>query len=73
MLPITVRQGSSESPWNTKPRSVPGLRTTRPSTVMEPPSLSTSPSRMRSSVVLPHPLGPTMATNSPGSAVKLMS
>src|SRR5262245_24868388 len=41
-----------------------------PSSATDPASASVSPVRQRKSVVLPAPLGPSTATNSPGSAVK---
>ena len=39
--------------------------TTRPPISISPPLMSSSPATMRSSVLLPQPLGPTMTTNSP--------
>ena len=38
-----------------------------------PPSASSSPDRMRKTVLLPTPLGPTMAAWSPGATPKLTS
>jgi hypothetical protein len=39
--------------------------TTRPPMLISPPLISSSPATMRSSVLLPQPLGPTMTMNSP--------
>ncbi len=64
MLPLAVRQGSSASVWNTKPMRVAGPL---PS-VTCPPDSGISPAIAFNRVDLPHPLGPTMATNSPGAA-----
>ena len=41
------------------------LLTTRPPMSISPPVISSSPATMRSSVLLPQPLGPTMTMNSP--------
>ena len=64
-LANTVRHGSRLSLWNTKPRSLPGSRTARPSSRTSPALAASSPATMRSNVVLPQPLGPTSEMNSP--------
>src|SRR5580704_13104573 len=71
-LASTVRHGSRLSFWNTKPRSVPGSRTARPSSNTSPEDACSRPATMRKNVVLPQPLGPTTEMNSPRSTVRLM-
>ena len=44
--------------------------TLSPSMRMVPPETDSSPATRRSSVLLPQPLRPTMATNSPGSITR---
>ncbi len=73
VLSSTVRQGSSESDWKTKPRSRPGPVTIASSTEMVPPSAASKPETIRKNVVLPQPLGPTSATNSPSLIVTEIS
>ena len=41
--------------------------TTRAPIAISPPVISSSPATMRSSVLLPQPLGPTMTMNSPSA------
>src|SRR5260370_39192179 len=72
-LANTVRHGKRLSLWNTKPRSPPGLRTARPSSVTSPKLAGSRPATMRRNVVLPQPEGPTSAMNSPRSTARLMS
>ncbi|CDP87620.1 hypothetical protein BN975_03473 [Mycolicibacterium farcinogenes] len=43
----------------------------RPPTSTVPAVASSSPARMRSAVVLPHPEGPSRATSSPGAMDRL--
>src|SRR6185295_11986976 len=69
----TVRHGRRLSLWNTKPRSLPGARTTRPSSSTSPVLAVSSPATMRRNVVLPQPEGPTTEMNSPRSTARLMS
>src|SRR5271170_1142247 len=71
-LASTVRHGNRLSFWNTKPRSVPGSRTARPSSSTSPAVACSRPATMRRNVVLPHPLGPTTEMNSPRSTATLM-
>src|SRR5262249_49409608 len=72
-LANTVRHGKRLSLWNTKPRSPPGPRTARPSSVTSPELAGSRPATMRRNVVLPQPDGPTSAMNSPRSTARLMS
>src|SRR5580693_6989145 len=71
-LAKTVRHGSRLSFWNTKPRSLPGSRTARPSSSTSPALACSRPATMRRNVVLPQPLGPTTEMNSPRSTARLM-
>src|SRR5580700_4959817 len=71
-LASTVRHGSRLSFWNTKPRSLPGWRTARPSSSTSPEDARSRPATMRKNVVLPQPLGPTTAMNSPRATSRLM-
>ncbi len=41
--------------------------TTRAPIAISPPLIASSPATMRSRVLLPQPLGPTMTTNSPSA------
>src|SRR6185436_16426726 len=52
------------------PRSGPGPTTSRPWTRISPASPGMKPPRTWSSVLLPHPLGPTTVTNSPSATVR---
>src|SRR6185369_10106803 len=60
----TVSQGNSALCWNTTPRSGPGRSTNCPSTRTAPLVGCSNPATRLSSVDLPQPLAPTMATNS---------
>ena len=60
----TLRQSSRIASWNTMPTSVSGRSTGLPPTVIEPAVCGTRPATILRMVVLPQPLGPTMATNS---------
>src|SRR5580698_8377995 len=71
-LASTVRHGRRLSFWNTKPRSLPGSRTARPSSRTSPALACSRPATMRKNVVLPQPLGPTTEMNSPRSTVRPM-
>src|SRR5688572_1932226 len=73
MFCSAVSQGNSPWSWKTIARSGPGLLTGLPSSVTVPPSALIMPAATFSSVLLPHPLGPTTTTNSPGSQVRLTS
>ena len=57
-LSSTLAQGSSRGSWKTTER--------RPGTKMSPSASWSRPARARSSVLLPEPLRPSRATNSPG-------
>ena len=61
---ITSRQSSMIASWNTIPTSVCGRSTTLPPTVIVPEVYGTRPATILRMVVLPQPLGPTIATNS---------
>ena len=63
-FPSTFRQSSMIESWNTMPTSVCGRSTTRPPTLIAPRLYGMSPATILRIVVLPHPLGPTIATNS---------
>src|SRR5215469_1347383 len=71
MLSATVRHGKSAYSWNTTPRSGPGAVTGRSSMSTAPVVGGMNPATMESHVLLPHPLGPTMLTNSLSPTVKL--
>ncbi len=60
----TVFHGSSTACWNTTPASGRGLVTISPPQRTVPEDALSRPARMRSSVVLPQPLGPTTEMNS---------
>src|SRR5262249_4057539 len=62
-LSHTVIQGKIESPW--KIIEFTGRWESVVSISMGPDLAESSPGTMRSSVVLPHPLGPTIMKNSP--------
>src|SRR5215831_6426582 len=66
-LSMTVRHGRSTALWKTIPTSERGARTGSPATRTSPPVGEINPARMRRSVLLPQPLGPTSDTNSPCS------
>src|SRR5262249_30389328 len=72
-LSNTVRHGRRLSLWNTKPLSPPGAATVRPSSSTAPDVAGSSPATMRSSVVLPQPLGPTSEMNAPDLISTLIS
>jgi hypothetical protein len=59
--------------WNTTPIDGGGPCTTWPLTRTAPDVDGSSPATIFSSVLLPQPLGPTTATNSPSSAVSVIS
>ena len=61
----TVIQGKMDSPWKTS--ELPGLVGSLRSTLTSPSVGVSSPARMRSSVVFPQPLGPTIVKNSPAA------
>jgi hypothetical protein len=70
-LSRTVRQGRRRCTWKTKPRSRLGPVNRRPSSETAPSKSVYSQATMRSSVVLPQPLAPTIQINSPGWIVRL--
>ena len=59
-----VFHGNSANCWKTTARSGPGAVTGRPPTLTTPALGNSNPAAMRRHVVLPHPDGPTIATNS---------
>ena len=61
----TVSQGSSVACWNTTPTSADGPSMRWSASVKVPASARSRPASSRSSVLLPHPDGPTRQTNSP--------
>src|SRR6202000_814688 len=63
-LVSTVFHGSSVACWNTTPTSGRGPDICAPSHWMTPEDAFSRPARIRSSVVLPQPLGPTTEMNS---------
>src|SRR5215470_3281526 len=67
MFSMTVRHGRSTAFWKTMPISERGAHTGSPATRTSPSVGDISPARMRRSVLLPQPLGPTSDTNSPCS------
>src|ERR1700681_3773496 len=67
----TLFQRNSANCWNTTDRSGPGPVTRLFPTVSEPVVGKSSPAAMRRHVVLPHPEGPTTATNSFSRTSKL--
>ncbi len=66
-LRSTSAQGSSVAAWNTIAVSARGSVTARPSSTTCPALGRASPATSRSSVDLPQPEAPTMATNSPAA------
>ena len=64
-LASTVRHGSRFGVWNTKPKSSCGPMTSRPRISTRPWLARVIPAMIRSSVVLPQPLGPSSETSSP--------
>ncbi len=70
MLSNTVRQGRRRASWNTYPS-----RAGRPASVTDTVPLVgvSTPERMLSSVLFPHPEGPTMETKTFPSTSRLMS
>src|SRR5688572_12415025 len=72
-LSSTFSHGSSECSWNTITALGLGPRTRSPSIRISPPDTSSSPAHSSSSVLLPQPLGPRMATNSPEETSMLTS
>src|SRR3990170_4316343 len=70
MFCITVRHGSSRGSWNTYPRWA-GLPSWVTST--DPAEGVSTPERMLSRVLLPHPEGPTMETKTCPDSSKLTS
>src|SRR6185503_1266717 len=64
MFSCAVFHGKSANCWKTTARSGPGRVTGAPPTVTVPDVGNSSPAAMRRHVVLPHPDGPTSATNS---------
>ncbi len=73
-MAATLRCGNSAQSWKTMPTrrrsggttEVPDVRTRSPTTT-RPASGRSSPAMVRSSVVLPHPLGPSSARTAPGA------
>ncbi len=60
----TLRQSSMMASWNTMPTSVWGRSTSLSPIVMVPELYGIRPATILRMVVLPQPLGPTIATNS---------
>src|SRR6266849_7860433 len=69
----TVRHGKSTGSWNTIPTLRLGPLTRRPSSSTLPDEDDKRPPRIRSSVVLPQPDGPTIVTNSPSATSSVTS
>src|SRR5712664_1174350 len=69
----TVRHGNSTGSWNTIPTLRLGPLTRRPSSSTLPEDADRRPPRIRSSVVLPQPEGPTIVTNSPSATSSVTS
>src|SRR5580704_13328022 len=67
----TLYHGSNVAAWNTTETSSRGPWIGLPAMVALPPVGASSPARMRSSVVLPQPLGPTTEMNSPSATDRL--
>jgi hypothetical protein len=67
MFCATDIQGISEKFWNTTMRSMPGPRTSRPSSTTPPSEAESRPAMMLSRVDFPQPEWPTMVRNSPRS------
>src|ERR1700689_1566529 len=72
-LALTDSHGSSANDWNTSAHSILIPSTWGPRYNTCPEVIGTMPLMMRSKVDLPQPEGPTIATNSPSSTLKLMS
>ncbi len=72
-LPAHESHGSSEWFWNTTPRSGAGPLSSRSSSSMCPAVGVVSPATRLSSVLLPQPLWPMRATNSPRFTSRSMS
>src|SRR5438477_164324 len=69
----TAFNGNSANCWNTTERLGPGPVTGFPATVTDPDVGNSRPAAIRRHVVLPHPDGPTIATNSLARTSKLTS
>ena len=78
---VALNTGIRLKAWNTKPMAWARCLVRRaslmammssPLTSTEPPSMSSSPERQLSSVVLPEPDGPMTARNSPRSTTRSM-
>ena len=69
MFWIRVRQGRRFACWKMIPMSLRGFSIGVPSMSASPAVKGCRPVRPHSRVVLPQPLGPTMATKSPSSTV----
>ena len=72
-LSRTDSHGNSECSWNTITTPGSGPATGLPSNAMRPEESGSSPAISSSSVLLPQPLGPRMATNSPCCTVRSTS
>jgi hypothetical protein len=72
-LSSVVRHGSSDADWNAMPVILSGFVTGCPSMTTAPRDGSFRPVASFMKVDLPQPEGPTIATNSPRSAVSEMS
>jgi hypothetical protein len=70
-LSSTLFQGRSTGSWKMTPVSSRGPVTGPPPSSIRPAVIDSRPATIMRSVLLPHPLGPKMATNSPASAAKL--
>src|SRR5215813_2094212 len=73
ILSSTDSHGNSAVCWNTTPRSGPGPTTGAPSTLSSPLVGPSKPASRLSRVDLPHPLAPTIVTNSWSAMARLMS
>src|SRR4051812_81464 len=69
-LSLTLIHGKMDSCWNTMALSGRADEASRTTSTV-PAVLDSRPATMRSSVVLPHPEGPTMARNSPAAISRL--
>ena len=74
-MPSAVRQDSSAGSWNTKPNWLTrrAAAAGSPRTSMRPEVGGMRSLTSRSSELLPHPVGPSSATNSPSATARLMS
>src|SRR6476661_4186815 len=70
-LDIVDRHGSRRGSWKTKPTRGSASVTGAPPISIVPASGRSRPAMSRNSVLLPDPLGPTMATTSPSATSKL--